>query len=97
MFIVAMIVATVGAIVTIVLYGSVLNGMGAETLRGFLKVRTKIFGQLSQGFTKETFPDWLNLLTLYPTNPRQSGKHNQQIFTKPGKASLVKQDPPERS
>ena len=40
MFIVAMIVATVGAIVTIVLYGSVLNGMGAETLRGFLKVRT---------------------------------------------------------
>ena len=43
MFIVAMIVATVGAIVTIVLYGSVLNGMGAETLRGFLKVRTKIF------------------------------------------------------
>ena len=49
MFIVAMIVATVGAIVTIVLYGSVLNGMGAETLRGFLKVKTKIFGKLYTG------------------------------------------------
>ena len=40
MFIVAMIVATVGALVTIVLYGSVLsNGMDAGNLQGFLKVR----------------------------------------------------------
>ena len=50
MFIVAMIVATVGAIVTIVLYGSVLNGMGAETLRGFLKVRTQIFAAMAEGY-----------------------------------------------
>ena len=40
MFIVAMIVATIGALVTIVLYGSVLsNGMGMGSFRGFLKVR----------------------------------------------------------
>ena len=43
MFIVAMIVATVGAVITIVLYGSVLNGMGADTLRGFLKVKNNLY------------------------------------------------------
>ena len=45
-----------------------------------------------QGIAKETFPDWVSLFTsfcVHPTNLRQSGKHNHQIFTQPGKVSLV--------
>ena len=45
-----------------------------------------------QGITKETFPDLVSLLTFvcpHPANLMQSGKHNHQIFTKPGKVSLV--------
>ena len=45
-----------------------------------------------QGITKETFPDWVRLFTFFcahQTNLRQSRKHNHQIFTKPGKVSLV--------
>ena len=51
MFIVAMIVATVGALVTIVLYGSVLsNGMDAGNLQGFLKVRKHLQEKLVNFF-----------------------------------------------
>ena len=51
MFIVAMIVATVGALVTIVLYGSVLsNGMGAGNFHGFLKVRRHLQEKLVNFF-----------------------------------------------
>ena len=51
MFIVAMIVATIGALVTIVLYGSVLsNGMGMGNFRGFLKVRKHLRAKLVNFF-----------------------------------------------
>ena len=51
MFIVAMIVATIGALITIVLYGSVLsNGMGMGNFRGFLKVRKHLRAKLVNFF-----------------------------------------------
>ena len=36
------------------------------------------------------FGEFVDIFRAHPSNLRQSGKHSHQIFTKPGKVSLVK-------